>query len=201
MLDETIHLDDFVCSLCGPWSLSSNHGRWSLHSALEQWRQVNQADPSRHWGATQARYDDFNRGSGPSANWVGPDREGEPLGKRLADTGFCCNLPGRLCSRRLQWIQFWGLVRGPLDLQVALCVLVGICWRLVPIPRHLWYHGMRNASSCQQPARRMGEPVPHCIGTCPTLSCFVTRVLALNTRVPALACSALTPMHFSGCAS
>ena len=33
------------------------------------------------------------------------------------------------------------------------------------------------------------------------LSCFVTRVLALSTRVPALACSALTPMHFSQCAS
>ena len=33
------------------------------------------------------------------------------------------------------------------------------------------------------------------------LSCFVTRVLALSTRVPALACSALTPMHFSRCAS
>lgn len=29
-LDETIRLDDFVCSLCGLcglWSLSSNHGR------------------------------------------------------------------------------------------------------------------------------------------------------------------------------
>ena len=33
------------------------------------------------------------------------------------------------------------------------------------------------------------------------LSCFVTRVLALSTRVPALACLALTPKHFSRCAS
>ena len=39
------------------------------------------------------------------------------------------------------------------------------------------------------------QPENH-VQLCLFLSCFVTRVLALSTRVPALACSALTPMHF-----
>ena len=36
--------------------------------------------------------------------------------------------------------------------------------------------------------RRAGSSHRSCIRSCPGLSCFVTRVLALSTRVPALAC-------------
>ena len=72
------------------------------------------------------------------------------------------------------------------------CFMIEVYQQLAhPITHHyvLWLQGIS----------------PHPCITSP-LSCFVTRVLALSTRVPALACSALacsalTPMHFSGCAS
>ena len=43
--------------------------------------------------------------------------------------------------------------------------------------------------------RRAGSSHRSCIRSCPGLSCFVTRVLALSTRVPALACQHSRAQH------